>query len=92
MINFLFEICINYLENYLNATVCENEQLTIQCPANKLISIEFVMFGRVSHARCQTEFVSYNIDKCVTPVDTALYTMQYYCNQKRLNSQNYYFN
>ena len=40
------------------------------------------MYGRVGHSRCQTQFVSNNIDKCVTPVDSALRFVKYYCDKK----------
>ena len=66
-INFQFLITLKILEQLNKTTVCENRDLNIKCPSDKVINIEYAMFGRVSHSKCRSlSYLSPLIDKCAS--------------------------
>jgi hypothetical protein len=66
-----------------NITVCENENIKLKCPSNKVISIFYAMFGRVNAFKCRKPpHLSKLTDKCVLDIDLTIHDVKNICENK----------
>lgn len=60
--------------------MCQNYNLPISCAANKKISIKYGMFGRVSQAKCRSQYIL--SDNCMSNLNNTLSTIKKICDLK----------